>query len=366
MTNHYDVVVIGGGQSGLVTGYYLNQQAASYTILDANKQIGGSWQHYYDSLKLFSPAKWAEMPGLPFPGDPAHHPTRYEVIDYLREYARVHNLPVQSGTRVKHVERSNGEFIIHTSDNQQYAAHAVISASGPFNTPYVPHLPGVEQFRGKTLHSFHYDRPEPYTDQHVVVVGSRDSAMQIAYELSGVARVSLAVRRELQFLPRRVLGLSLFWWLHETGYDELPLGLFTQLEGSRKIIGKEPYQTALANGNPTPRLMFTHFTENGVVWGDGTEEAADTVLYATGFKPGLGYLQSLGALDGDGLPRHRAGVSERVPGLFYVGLFGQRSHASATLRGVDRDARYIVKRVSQYLKHAVPYSPLQSEFAAGD
>lgn len=366
MTNHYDVVVIGGGQSGLVTGYFLNQTTASYIILDANEQLGGSWQHYYDSLKLFSPAKWAEMPGLPFPGDPTRYPTRYEVIDYLREYAGVHQLPVRSGVRATQVERNDDMFLIRTEAGHQYTARAIVSASGPFNTPYIPHIPGAEQFQGETLHSYHYDRPEPYTDQHVIVVGSRDSAMQIAYELASVARVSMAVRRELQFLPKRVLGLSLFWWLHETGYDELPLGRFKQLEGSRKIIGKEPYQTALANGNPTPKPMFTHFTETGVVWGDGTAEAADVVLYATGFKPGLGYLQPLGALGDDSKPDHRSGVCQAVPGLFFVGLFGQRSHASATLRGVDRDARYIVKRVSEYLKQAAPQSQPQGEFAAGD
>ncbi len=365
MTYHFDVAIIGGGQSGLVTGHFLNQQAVSYVILDANPQIGGSWQHYYDSLKLFSPAKWAEMPGLRFPGDPARYPTRYEVIDYLREYSRVNDLPVRSGVRVTHVERGGDGFMIETDSGETYTARGVISASGPFNTPYVPHIPGVEEFQGQTLHSFNYDSPQPYTDQHVIVVGSRDSAMQIAYELAGVARVSMAVRRELKFLPKRVLGLSLFWWLHETGYDELPLGLFTEVEGSQKIIGKEPYQTALANGNPTPKPMFTHFTETGVVWGNGVEEAADTVLFATGFKPGLGYLQSLGALDEDGRPCHRAGVSETVPGLFYVGLFGQRSHASATLRGVDRDARFITKRVCKYLGHTAPEPQSQCQAVVG-
>lgn len=361
----FDVIIIGGGQSGLVTGYFLKQHAVDFAILDANEAIGGSWQHYYESLKLFSPAKWAELPGLPFPGDSSHYPTRYEVIEYLREYARVHELPVRSGVRVQEVTREGDVFALHTADGKVYHARAVISATGPFNTPYTPHINGMERFGGAMLHAYDYHRPEPYTGQHVVVVGSRDSAMQIAYELASVARVSMAVRHKLKFMPRRFLGINTFWWLHETGYDEIPLGLFTDLHGTDKIMGKEPYQAALAAGNPKPKPMFTEMTETGVVWGDGTVENADTVLFATGYKQGVDYLAPLGALDADGNACHRGGVSDRVAGLFYVGLFGQRSPASATLRGVDRDARIIARKTAQYLREQKARQTTR-EFAAGD
>ena len=353
MSNSFDVIVIGGGQSGLVSGYYLKQTDASFVILDANEQIGGSWQHYYESLKLFSPAKWAELPGLRFPGDRTHYPTRYEVIDYLRQYARVHDLPVKSGVRVERVEKDHrGRFVVRTEDDQVYYARSVISATGPFNTPHMPHIDGVEQFSGEVLHSFDYHRPEPYAGQHVVVIGSRDSAMQIAYELSKFVQVSMAVRHDLKFMPKTIAGISTFWWLHETGYDELPLGLLWKLHGTDRIMGREPYQTALEAGNPKPKPMFTRYTEDGVVWGNGETEAVDAVIYATGFRQGMNYLEPLDALDDDGNVCHRGGVSERVPGLFFVGLFGQRSHASATLRGVDKDARYIVDKLTAHLSRA--------------
>lgn len=364
MKHIFDTIVIGGGQSGLVTGYFLNQVFLSYTILDANEQIGGSWQHYYESLKLFSPAKWAELPGLPFPGSPDHYPTRYEVIDYLQTYAHAHRLPVQSGVRVARVEKDNGLFIVQTEDGRELRSRAVVSATGPFNTPRVPHIDGAEAFEGKTLHSFDYHRPEPYAGQHVVVVGSRDSAMQIAYELSKFARVSMAVRHDLKFMPKYIAGVSTFWWLHETGYDGLPLGLLTELDGTDRIMGKQPYQAALAAGNPTTKPMFTHYTPGGVVWGDGEPEDVDAVIYATGYHQGANYLAPLDVLDEKGNVCHRGGVSERVPGLYFVGLFGQRSHASATLRGVGRDARFIVRELHDYLSRQ-PESPAQ-QFAPGD
>ncbi len=364
MQYEYDVVVIGGGQSGLVTGYFLNQQqpTPSYILLDANETGGGSWQHYYESLKLFSPAKYGELPGLTFPGDPAHYPTRYEVIDYLREYERVHNIPVRRGVRVTTVAKQDNGFLLHTENGDVYRTHAIVSASGPFNTPHMPDLPNDNAFQGTRLHSYHYHTPDPYAGQHVVVIGSRDSAMQIAYDLTPHARVSMAVRHPLRFFPKYVLGKSLFWWLHDTGYDELPLGLFTQLEGSKRIIGREPYQTALAAGNPAVKPMFTTYTEDGVVWGDGTTEAVDTVIYATGFRSGLGHLRPLGAVDDEGFACHHNGVSDSVDGLFFVGLFGQRSHASATLRGVGRDAKAITGKVAAYLNT----EPQQAALAIGD
>ncbi len=351
MQYDYDVVVVGGGQSGLVTGYFLNQQhpAVNYIVLDANETGGGSWQHYYESLKLFSPAKYGELPGLALPGDPAHYPTRYEVIDYLREYERVHDIPVRRGVRVASVEKGANGFTLHTESGDSYRARAVVSASGPFNTPYMPKLTDDDIFSGACLHSYDYHTPQPYAGQHVVVIGARDSAMQIAYDLASYVRVSMAVRHPLKFFPKYVLGKSLFWWLHDTGYDELPLGLFTHLAGSKRIIGKEPYQSAIAASNPAVRPMFTRYTEDGVVWGDGTTEAVDTVIYATGFNPGLEYLRPLGALDDEGYACHHNGVSEAVDGLFYVGLFGQRSHASATLRGVGRDARAIAQKVAAFV-----------------
>ncbi|MEO0564473.1 MAG: NAD(P)-binding domain-containing protein [Chloroflexota bacterium] len=344
----FDIIVIGGGQSGLVTGYFLNQHNVSYTVLDANDAPGGSWQHYYESLKIFSPARYAQLPGLPFPSDPAHYPDRYEVINYLTEYERVHNIPVERGVRVQSVAKSTNTFTLTTSTGAQYTASAIISASGPFNTPYMPTHDGVEHFQGQRIHSYDYHTPQPYADQHVVVIGARDSAMQIAYDLKPHARVTMAVRHDLMFMPKYLLGKSIFWWLHDTGYDQLPLGLFSQLEGSKRIVGREPYQTALDEGNPAVRPMFTRFTENGVIWADGTEEPVDTVIYATGFNPGLGYLRELGALNSDGYADHYNGASNTVDGLYYVGLFGQRSHASATLRGVGRDAAHIAAQAAPY------------------
>lgn len=349
MDTIYDVLVIGAGQSGLATGYYLQRTPLTFAILDKQSQIGGAWTHYYDSLKLFSPAKYASLPGMDFLGDPDHYPPRNEVIAYLRDYADHFDLPVISDVHVTTVERDGDVFALHTTTGERYFTRALIAASGPFNTPKIPTIMGMESFNGEILHSFDYKNPAPYHEQHVVVVGARESAMQIAADLAPVARVTMAVRRPLKFMPQHILGKDIHFWLHSTGYDQLPLGLFTELEGTERIIEAGPYREMLAQGNPTTREMFERFTDNGVVWSDGEVENVDAVIFATGYKQGLDYLADLGALDAEGRACHRGGVSERVAGLYFVGLFGQRSHASATLRGVGKDARYIVNQVTAYL-----------------
>lgn len=93
------------------------------------------------------------------------------------------------------------------------------------------------------------------------------------------------------------------------------------------------YRAALASGNPGWRPLSTDFAD------------ADAVILATGYRPNVSYLAGTGALDDAGEPRHRRGVSTTVEGLGYVGLSFQRSFASATVRGVARDARHELGRL---------------------
>ena len=179
-------------------------------------------------------------------------------------------------------------------------------------------------------------------------MGGGETGIQIAVELTTVARVTLALRHPLRFMPQRIWGQDIVFWLHATGYDMLPISLGA-VHRSPKIIEASPYRTILASGNPRQRPMFCQFNANGIIWQDGSSEAVDTVIFATGYKPGLDYLCSLGALNSDGVPNHRSGISRQVGGLYFVGLSGQHAQASATLRGVGRDAEYIVGKVAAYL-----------------
>jgi putative flavoprotein involved in K+ transport len=117
------------------------------------------------------------------------------------------------------------------------------------------------------------------------------------------------------------------------------------------VVDTGKYQHALQAGQLDRRPMFTAFDRDHIIWPDGTREKADTVLFATGYRPDLGYLSSLGALE-NGMPLHAGGISTTHPGLAYVGLEFQRSFSSNTLRGVHRDAEHVAAPLAAHVRNA--------------
>src|SRR5678816_2674560 len=106
----YELVIIGGGQAGLSAGYWLSKQDIDFIILDAEQRVGDSWRKRWDSLRLFTPARYSSLPGLNFPAAPYHLPTRDEVADYLESYATTFELPVRSGVRVTSLKTKGRTF----------------------------------------------------------------------------------------------------------------------------------------------------------------------------------------------------------------------------------------------------------------
>ncbi len=342
----YDTLVIGAGQAGLAAGYYLQKAGLRFVILEASDQPGGSWPHFYDSLSLNSPARYSSLPGLPFPGQPDRYPRRDEAVAYLHGYAAHFALPVVTGARVIKVERSGRFFRVLTGDKGCYRARTIVAATGFFGQPYIPNLPDQAHYRGQLFHAAKYRRPEPFRGQRVVVVGGGNAAVQIGVELAQVARVTLATRHPIRYLPQRVLGKDIHFWLNLTGLDRAQW----LDEQSVPVFDTGAYRSAIASGQPDHRPMFERFTEDGLIWSDGCHEKVDTVLFATGYRPHLPYLAELGALDQAGRALQRRGASTSVPGLYYVGLPRQRNAASATLRGAGADARIVVNNLRRYVE----------------
>ncbi len=347
-----DVVVVGGGQSGLAAARALRTAGLATIVLEAGSEPVGSWPHYYDSLKLFSPAAYSAMPGFRFRGDPDRYPPRDEVVDYLREYAARLDVDIRTGCRVTSVASTGGHgFLVTTDAGEAIHAAGVVAATGSFGSPYLPSLPGLRTFAGRLLHVADYRRPEPYVGQRVVVVGAGDSAVQVGYELDQVARVTLASRHPVAFLPQRIDGRDLHHWLERTGFDELPPEWLARLLSNTLVTDTGRFRAAVESGRPDRRPMFTALNGEHVVWSDGTSEVVDTIVLATGYRPHLDYLRSLGALT-DGLPLHTRGISTTHPGLAYVGIEFQRSYASNTLRGVHRDAEYLAPAIAAHVRDA--------------
>jgi putative flavoprotein involved in K+ transport len=265
-------------------------------------------------------------------------------VAYLRSYAAHFGLPIVTGARVVKVERSGRFFRVSTGDKGSYKAHTIVAATGFFGQPHLPNLPGQAQYRGQVLHAADYRRPDPFRQQRVVVVGGGNAAVQIGVELAQVAQTTLATRDPIRYLPQRVLGQDIHFWLNLSGLDR------TQWldEKSAPVFDTGSYRMAIAAGQPDRRPMFERFTADGLIWSDGHHERVDTIIFATGYRPHLAYLAELEALDETGRARQRRGVSSTVQGLYYVGLPRQRTAASATLRGVGADAKIVVTHLQRY------------------
>lgn len=302
--------------------------------MEASDQVGGSWSAYYNSLTLFSPARYSSLPGLVFPGDPDSYPRRDAVTTYLQDYARHFDLPVHTGQRVLQVTRQGAHFALQMADGGRLQARSVVAASGAFAYPYLPQLPGLAEFGGLVLHSRSYRCPEDFIGQRVLVIGSANSAVQIADELRTHSRVTLVSRRPISFLPQRAFGQDIHYWLGITGLDRTRW----LNDQSTPVLDDGTYRNRINSGELPRRPMFKQITSDGVVWADGQREPVNTLLFATGFRPHVPFLDRLQAVNVDGTLRHKNGVASSEPGLYFMGYPRLRNFASATLRGAGPDA----------------------------
>jgi putative flavoprotein involved in K+ transport len=346
------VIVVGGGQSGLAAARALRELGTPAVILEACDRPTGSWPRYYDSLRVFSPAGYSSMPGMAFPGEPDHYPGRDEVADYLERYAAGLDVEIRTNTRVETIRQDGRSFLVFTEDGRVMPASGIVAASGSFSNPFRPAFPGEEGFTGELSHVADYRDPAPYAGRRVVVVGAGDSAAQVANELAPVAKVTIATRHPMRFIPQRLDGQDVHYWLRETGFDTLPAVWLSKITGGSVVTDSVGFEQTLARGLVDQRPMFTALDEGGVVWSDGQREPIDAIILATGYRPSLDYLRGIGALDARGEPVHVGGISSTHVGVVYVGLEFQRSYASNTLRGVSEDARAVIAPLVAWVRDA--------------
>jgi putative flavoprotein involved in K+ transport len=341
--NHYDVIVIGGAQAGLAMGYHLAQQGRRFTILEAVDGPAAAWRERWDSLTLFTPARHDSLPGLPFPGDPDHYPTRDEVVAYLTEYARQFDLPIEYDSRVRAVRRQ-GESYHVALDDRTYTADQVVVATGPFQTPRTPDLaqqldPAIVQ-----LHSSAYRSPEQIPAGPVLVVGGGNTGYQIAQELSATREVHLSIGARQTPLPQRPFGRDIFSYLVATGLMNKTRDsrLGRRLRDRETLIGSSP-RAARRKG------IHLHGRTTGadgcsVKFTDGTSLEIATVIWATGFGLDHAWIDAP-IFEANGAVEHDRGVT-RSPGLYFLGLPWQHTRGSALLGWVKDDAAHLATRMT--------------------
>lgn len=350
-----DVVVIGGGQSGLAAGYFLRRSGLSYVILDAEASPGGAWQHAWPSLHLFSPAGWSSIPGWPMPVSRAPYPAQAEVLDYLTRYEHKYALPVVRPVQVQRISRSGAQLLVHADDGRQWQARAVISATGSWRHPYTPRYEGSDTFGGMQLHSAHYRKPETFAGMRVAIIGGGNSGAQILAEVSKLAHTTWITQQAPAFLADDVDGRVLFeratekWRAQQEGREpHLPQG------GFGDIVMVPPVLEARARGVLSSVPPPARFTATGMQWADGSVQPFDAVIWCTGFRPALSHLEGLDLVNVQG----QVDVDETQvravaePSLWLLGYGDWNGTASATLIGVTRYAREAVRQISDHLGSA--------------
>jgi putative flavoprotein involved in K+ transport len=345
-----DTLVIGGGQAGLAIGHYLKRQGRRFLILDANPRIGDAWRQRWDTLRLFTPAKYDGLPGMRFPGDGLSFPTKDELADYLEAYAATFALPVRTGTRVEKLWREQGRYVA-VSDGKRWEAGNVVVATGCTQAPRLPDFARDLAPSTVQLHSSEYRNPDQLRAGRVLVVGLGNSGAEIALEVSRTHHTVVAGKpggelpvRHGRAAARFVLPVVRFVGLHVLTLDS-PIGRKAaplKLGHADPLIRTKSKDLAAAGVERVPRVTGV---QDGlpVVAGRPLDDVSN-VIWCTGYRESFDWI-AMPVFDGDGRPRQHRGVALDKPGLFFLGEEFMYSAASATLPGVCRDARYVAGKI---------------------
>jgi putative flavoprotein involved in K+ transport len=360
-------VVIGGGQAGLSVGYHLKQRRLPFVILDAGQRVGDSWRNRWESLRLFSPARFDGLDGMPFPASAGAFPTKDEMADYLERYAAEFDLPVRNGVKVDRLSR-DGERYLVAAGAQRFEADHVVVAMASYQKPRVPAFgrqlaPDVVQ-----LHSADYRSPKQLRAGGVLIVGAGNSGAEIAVEVARTHQTWLAGRAtgEIPFrtssaVAQRLLLPFLFRVVfHRILTMDTSLGRKLRpkmISQGGPLIRTKSKELAAAGVIRVPRVA--RVAENGLpVLEDGQVLRVENVIWCTGFDNGFSWID-LDVLGSDGEPQQERGVVRGEPGLYFVGLHFLYSMSSSMIHGVGRDASHIAAAVEARVRERRELEPVR-------
>lgn len=345
-----DVVVIGAGQAGLSTAYFLRrfgfEPGRRLIVLDAAEGPGGAWRHRPRTLTMAKVHGIFDLPGLPRrtdTGDDAR-PAAEVVPAYFAEYERRFELQVRRPVRVRSVDRDAGRFLVMT-DQSAWRARAIVNATGSWERPYLPYYPDIEDFAGRRLHSADYRGPEDFAGLSVVVVGAGHSALQVLAEIADhAASVAWVTRRPPVFRQERFspeFGRRVVAEVDRRVRAGLPPQSVASVTG---ITPTPVVDEARAKGVLHPLPIFDRIAPEGVAWSDGRFVRADVIIWATGFRAALDHLAPLRLREPGGGIRMDGTRVVAEPRVHLVG-YGP----SASTIGANRAGRAAAREIRELL-----------------
>jgi putative flavoprotein involved in K+ transport len=404
MGEHFNTVVVGGGQAGLSASWHLKQSKCDHVILDRGA-IGDTWRRRWDSFCLVTPNWSCDLPGFPYDGDdPQGFMVRDEIVSFIEHFAASFSPPIHNGVEVHNLRASNtgGRFELDTSKGV-VSADNVIVATGPFQQPRFPEWAGMLADDIVHFHTQEYRDAAQLPAGAVLVVGSGQSGVQIVEDLHAKDReVHLCVGRNGRTF-RRYRGRDLVDWMWNSGMADLPVDQHPEghairfkamplntgrngghsinlrslaLEGVKlhgRAIDASGHEICLGNdlaenldamdaffvqmlgridayidkaGIEAPEEDF-----EPVDWQPAPEPPAldlaqagiTSVVFGTGYRLNFDWIE-LPIFDETGYPRYERGITE-IPGLYFVGLHWLHTIGSGTFGHVGRDAEFIVEHL---------------------
>ena len=400
MTNHYPVVIVGGGQAGLSMSYCLKERDLDHIVFEKN-QIANAWRSQrWDSFCLVTPNWQCQLPGYPYKGkEPEGFIKKDEIVAYIENYARSFNPPIKEGVEVLNLRRGDRGIFEVTTSIGDYTADQVVVAAGAYHQPKIPKISERLPDHILQVHSSKYKNPESLPDGTVLVIGTGQSGCQIAEDLHLAGRkVHLCVGSAPRS-PRRYRGKDAVEWLDLMGYYDLSIDQHPQkekvrskanhyltgrdggreidlrrfalegmqLHGRLKNIAsnkleffndlKQNLDGADAVSESIKKTIDNFIAKNNLeapleppyqpVWQpamdipdlDLAEANITTVIWCTGFQSDFSWIE-IPVFDGKGYPCHDRGVTD-IKGLYFLGLPWLYTWGSGRFSGVARDATYL-------------------------
>ena len=362
-----DVLVVGAGPAGLATSRELTRAGVAHLVCERGDRIADAWHNLYDGLVLHTGKHLSALPGMPFPRSTPLFPTRQQFLDYLHRYAEAFRLPVSTSTEIASLERDGGAWLARAAAGTTIRARAVVIATGILSNPHTPEIPNASRFRGRLMHSVEYRRPEEFERRKVLVVGAGNSAGEISVELArGGAQVTVAVRTGARVVPRDVLGVPIQYlaaalsrlprpaqrqiadWIARAGELARGPAVLPRPDDGEcpdvPLIGFHLVD-AIRAGAVRLRGAIAGLTPDGARFADGSEDAFDTVMLATGYRAAISAFHNVVRQDdcGFGLRRNRV-VSVDQPDLYFV---GHNYDVRGGLRNIALDATQAAKMISR-------------------
>jgi cation diffusion facilitator CzcD-associated flavoprotein CzcO len=364
------VIIVGAGAAGLATAACLKRVEVPSVILEASDDIATTWRSLYDRLHLHTIKQLSGLPGYPMPAKAPRYLARDEVVAYLRDYARHFDLRIETAQRVTRAYRRNALWVVETPQGER-TSQALVSTTGVFANPDEVSYPGQDTYTGRIERASTYREPSGYAGKRVLIIGSGNTGAEIAIDLAehGV-ETSVSIRAGANVVPRELVGIPIQRWAHVIAALPGPMtrpiaAVMLRNSARRQQKAGVPRPTGTVIGRPGVPVIgldflrlaksgaiairpgIQQFTPSAVVFADGREEFYDVVIFATGYRPALDYLDGLLTLDEGGRPARDGVRSTDQPDLYFVGM---QYDTRGTLFNISNEAPLAAMLIAASLK----------------